>query len=395
MKRRIHVWDLPINKIYIQLSPEFREYFFKRIHNHFGSWRLVGDYVGMRRGDSTICINWRKGMNCYPLSTILELSETINISKRIIEENIIEIKYKTKLNKRGGNSGKSLYNPKFPIKINEYFVEILGHICGDGSIPTKTPHKGIKTIYVNSQPELIKEFKTFVQDVFGDIEPKCYTRDTIGYRRPNYSLNYPSIISIIILSVFDYKVDSEMLLPEFISELTNKEKSKFLRAIFDDEGTVYLGTNKRNIKLGMKPKLVVIGICNLLRDLDIYPSRIYTPENGMHNIEISGKSNIIKFSQRIGFKHPIKEAKLKKVINLGWKFERIPPNETKEKIIGYLDGKDFLSRKQIQNALDLTRYVISQRLLELEEDQIIEKKRIILRDKDKNINIISNMWRLK
>ena len=271
MNRYIHIWNLPIERVYVQFKEGFREDFFNKAYNKFNSWNDLGKFLDVKRADTTIARNWKNGTNCYPLTIIFKIGKLVDISKEEIEKNIIQIRCKTKLDKRGGSSGKPINNPKLPIKIDKNFVEMLGHICGDGSIPTKYSKKGIKLLYVNSEPKLVESFQYLIKEIFGDIEPKIYIREGIEYgkkyNRPNYAIQYPTILSLFVLSVFDYKVGDDMNLPNFINKLSFEEKCVFLRALYDDEG--YVSIKYRLVRIGLKPYNVVKDINNLLKDIGI------------------------------------------------------------------------------------------------------------------------------
>ena len=344
MEKNIHIWDLPINKVYIKLEDKFRKNFFSLIHKKFKSWNKAGKFFGIKRADTTLAINWKRGDVCCPLSKILEIANFLKISKKVIEKNIIEIKCKTQLNNRGGSSGKPIKNPKLPIKIDENLVEILGHICGDGTITRVQPHKGINFNYINSEPTLIKEFQNLMKQVFGDITPNILVRDKKPhYRRPNYVLQYPTIISLFVLSIFDYKTKENMTLPKFIFKMSKKAKCRFLRAIFDDEGTI----NDKSIVLGMKPQHIIQGIKNLLEDIGIKTPKIRKLNRGMHSIEIRKGEYVKKFEELIGFKHPRKAKILGNIINIGWKFERYDNYEAPTKIINFLKNNNKSSIKDL------------------------------------------------
>lgn len=344
MKEYIHIWDLPSEKVYVKLEDKFRKEFFNLIYKKFKSWNKVGQYFNIKRGDTTLAINWRRGDVCCPLSKIFEIANFLRISKKVIEKNIIEIKSKTRLNKRGGNSGKPIKNPKLPIKIDENLAEILGHICGDGTITRIQPHKGINFNYINSEPTLIKEFQNLMKQVFGNITPNILVRDEKPhYTRPNYVLQYPTIISLFVLSIFDYKTKEDMTLPSFIYNMSDKTKCRFLRAIFDDEGTI----NDKSLVLGMKPQHIVQGIKDLLEDIGIKTTRIRKSKRGMHLIEIGKEKYVKKFEELIGFKHPRKAKILGNIIKIGWKFERYDNYEAPTKIINFLKTQGRLSIKDL------------------------------------------------
>jgi len=319
MKTEIHIWDLPIKKIYIKLKDGFRERFFDGAYKKFGSWAKLGEFLQVKRGDTTLAKNWKLGQCCCPLKIILKMSKILNISKKDIERNIKEIKSKTKLIGRGGNSGKSILNPNLPVIINEDFVEILGHICGDGTITRVNPKKGISLKYINSEPILIKLFQEKIKKIFGDIDANIQIRSGKGYRRKNYVLQYPTILSLFVLSVFDYKTKEKMELPNFIFKMSEKSKCYFLRALFDDEGTVNI--KEKRIVIGLKPKKPIEGIRNLLISLKFHPTKLYKSGNIL-KISLQKKRDIILFNKIIGFKHPLKKEKLIIIIEKGWKFDR-------------------------------------------------------------------------
>ena len=66
MKRLIHIWDLPKERIYIKLNKKFSYYFFTRARSKFNSWKDLGDYLGIKRGDTILCVNWMKKNSYFP-----------------------------------------------------------------------------------------------------------------------------------------------------------------------------------------------------------------------------------------------------------------------------------------------------------------------------------------
>lgn len=386
MKTEIHIWDLPTNKIYIKFNEEFREKLFGLAHKKFGNFNLVGEFLNVKRPDTTIASNWRDGMNCCPLNLMIKLANRIEVPLTQLEKNVEEIRYKTKLNNRGGSSGKSIRNPKLPILIDEDFAEILGHICGDGSIVTSHMKKGIGFRYVNSEPHLIKSFQELMKTVFGDVEAGVIVRNGPGYRRDNYVLQYPSIISIIVLSVFDYKVDEDMDVPPFIFDMPKKAKARFLRAIFDDEGCVV--KNDKKIQFGLKPIKPLLNIKKLLSELGIKTGGIY--KGTTHRFEIAEQNSILLFRNIIGFKHPEKIKKLDNMIVKGWKFKRYYNGEAKEKIIELLRNKSSLCVKEISYILKRKDVTVREHLNNLREKGKAFNRRI--QQRVNSTNSFPNIW---
>jgi len=374
VKRTIHIWELPVNRVYINLRKDFREDLFNAAKVTFGTWDKLGKYLGVPRGDTTIACNWKGGKHCFPLIKALMVCKLAKVSKYELEKNIIEIRSKTKLLGRGGNSGKPIKKPKLPIKINEDFIELLGHICGDGSI-VKTSNKGMGLKYINSEPLLIESFQKLVKQIFGDVEPNVQTRShKPHYRRPNYYLQYSTILSLFILTVFYYRTGKDMLLPPFIFECSTKEKCKFLRALFDDEGSA-LVRNKR-IQFVIKPEKPFSDIRNLVSSNGIHVSKSYTMKNGVHKFEIASGDGVQKFAKLIGFKHPTKKQKLDKIIQTGWKFKRYPNGFVKIKIFSILKRKDS-TVKELVAEIGRCRETINSHLNNLKKENLVKNKRII------------------
>ena len=387
--KEIHIWDLPTSHIYIKFNRDFRENFFKLAREKFGNFNLVGKFLNVKRPDTTVAKNWRYGTNCCPLDLMIKLANQIGILVQDLEKNIEEIRYKTNIGKRGGSSGKPVKNPKLPVVLNEDFAEILGHICGDGTISRSNPRKGIDLKYVNSEPALIDSFQDLVRNVFGDIEPNIIRRNGIGYTRENYVLQYPSIVSLFILNVFDYKTDIDMELSSFISNTNLSAKARFLRAFFDDESCVQVKSKK--ILFGLKPVKPVLDVIKLLNEFNIRTGSIHKSTNGIYNkFEIGDQYSILKFKMFIGFKHPEKMKKLDKIIEIGWKFERFVNYIAKDKIIELIKNNGELEVSQISNILKRDKGTIQEHLENLRKEGKLESRKVQRRIN--NTNTFPNVW---
>ena len=112
--KEIHIWDLQTSYIYIKFNRDFREKFFKLAREKFGNFNLVGKFLNVKRPDTTIAKNWRYGTNCCPLDLMIKLANQIGIPVQDLEKNIEEIRYKTKISKRGGSRGKTGKKPQNP-----------------------------------------------------------------------------------------------------------------------------------------------------------------------------------------------------------------------------------------------------------------------------------------
>lgn len=390
--KEIHIWDLPTDRVYIKFKDDFSGKFFNLVHQKFGDFNKAGKFLNIKRPDSSLADNWRRGKNCYPLNLMLKLANEIRLPLEALESNIKEIKYKTIINKKGGSSGKPLLNPNLPIIVNEDFAEILGHICGDGTISRTNPNKGICLKYVNSEPTLIAGFQELIQKVFGLIQPNVIVREGAGYRNKNYVLSYPSIISLFVLKIFDYKIDKDMKLPSFIFSMSLDSKARFLRAIFDDESCVDVGRKK--ILFGLKPLEPVLDIIKLLSEFGIQTGNIHKYSDKIyHKFELANQNSVLLFDKFIGFKHPTKNKKLKSIIASGWKFKRYSNNQPKVKIIEIMSIKGGLEVRQISKILDRCDGTIQRHLENLKKDgQVISYK---TQRRVNNTNTFPNVWFIK
>ena len=390
--QEIHIWDLPTEHIYIKFNEVFRENFFKLAHKKFGNFNLVGRFLNVKRPDTTIAKNWRYGTNCCPLGLMIKLSNEIRVPLEELEKNIVEIRHKTNLCKRGGSSGKPIINPKLPVVVNEDFAEILGHICGDGTISKSNPKKGLSFNYINSELSLIEFFQNLMRIVFGEIEPNIIRRNGVHYKRENYVLQYPSIVSLFVLNVFDYKTDADMELPSFLGYMPTQAKARFLRAMFDDESCVQV--NSKAILFGLKPLKPVLDVMKLLNEFGIRTGRIHKYTKGIYNkFEIADQSSILKFKIFIGFKHPEKIRKLNRIIENGWRFERYCNHKAKERIIELIRMSGELEVSQISKILKRHKGTVQQHLENLKKEGKLNSHKVQRRIN--NTNTFPNVWNIQ
>jgi intein/homing endonuclease len=372
--QKIHLWDLPMDRIYIKFNNLFAEKFFNLAHQKFGNYKLIGDFLNLKRADTTLAGNWKKNMSCYPLYMIIALANKMDFPLPTLEENIMEIKYKTYIGKRGGNGGKSIINPRLPILIDENFAEILGHLCADGTISRSNDKKGLRLGYINSEPVLIENFKELIIKVFGQITPNILVRQGGGYRKPNYYLQYPSILSAFVLSVFDLKPGDDKDIPDLIFDMSKNAKGRFLNAMFDDDGTVTNG-KKGKIIIGLKPIIQIIKIKKLLTELGIRTGSINRYEKEFYRIEIAEQDSIKSFQKLVGFKHPKKTKRLEKIVQRGWKFKRYYDYECQQRIFSLLEKNNFLDVNQISEILKRHKTTIRGHLNYLKERNFVSNIR--------------------
>jgi len=374
MKREIHVWDLPLNEVYIKLNEEYNDNLFQKIYSKFRNWNHLGKILKIKRPDTSLARDWKKRFCSFPLKIALKMCDLTNSSRKELEKNICEIRYKKKLNDKGGNSGKPIKNPRFPIKIDEDFVAIIGHICGDGSMPICRSRSNISFCYINSEIKLINNFKRLVRSVFGGCDPNVIIRDDPNYyTKPNYYLRYPTIFSVIVLTVFKGKQDPL----EFPNYLLNSKKKKhsFLRAIYDDEGYV----NDRSIILRMKSREFVEGCKNILNDLGINTGILRKINNRqMHYLSIAQHSSIKLFNKNINLIHPMKKERISLIACKKLKFKRYRNFTIRNKILDILKCKES-NIKEISLVLNRNYSTIRGHILNLEKEKLLHRENNVIK----------------
>ena len=291
--KKFHVWDFP-DTLFLLFSPEGNEYFFSKMYYAFGSQKSFAEYLG----------KWRQEVNKYHKQSQLNKGQRypvyfpLNLFKKCVrffdmerlhylESNISEIR---------ANVGLSIYSPKLPIIENSALYRIIAHILADGFAGKgKTPY------YANMSSTLRNQFKKDLE-IFGKMK--------IYERIPNTTpiVCFPKTVSDILAHLFDVQFTHPNRVPESIFSASSKCRSSFLRAIFDDEGSISVG-----LTVTIHNYVIMRQIKRLLTMFDIKSSKVM-----IHiNIEQTDKiylqvlrKSFESFRKHIGFNHPEKAAKL-------------------------------------------------------------------------------------
>lgn len=320
---KIGINDLPEDRICLRLSDNFREKLFMTCRNLYGSYKKLNQCLSNlleRKLWEDSALWWSQNKNSVPLDVINKLIEMYNsslpqpISQSELENEIIAIS--VKLDKTGG-SGKYLYNPKFPIKLNPKLANLLGHLIGDGSEKSNNCFT-----YANKQKEIVDEVMDDVKSVFGEIQlniiqesgEKIKKNENKTYRWSYkiYIVRIPTIIWLIIKQFCKSFDSKSAVIPVSIWKGNKNIKASFLRALFDDEGSVYV--KEKKIKIKLTNKKLIQQIKRLLGQLSIECGRIQKDGKNCL-INICGFRDIKIFSELIGFTHTIKMSRLNDLLN--------------------------------------------------------------------------------
>jgi len=196
-------------------------------------------------------------------------------------------------------------------------IRIIAHLMGDGCVSKKY------FAYYNKNDTLLENFEKDVQFVFGDIH---FIKGTMKHGVSYVMVQNKPIFDFLKSIVEDYR-SFTLKVPEFVN--TKELQKEFLSALYDDEGSaplrIFKETNeiKRNVSLSSNSLIMIEQIKNiLLKTFGINPNKI-SKNTRLRNskiftnyvLNITGKENLEKFREQIGFKHPEKSAKLNLMLN--------------------------------------------------------------------------------
>lgn len=180
--KKIHIWDFPLNQIFVRLSNKFREELVSNLLNKFKSEPLAIGWVNKAsinygfnkkysRGSFYI---WKKGFAGYkkkkvtknfPLWVLIEISKRLSNSSKINNGVMEKIEKNVEYYCSIGGANR-IYNPKLPILVTPEFASIIFHFCGDG-------HLAINSRTSSSYRQLNKNTLNIVYDklvnCFGDF----------------------------------------------------------------------------------------------------------------------------------------------------------------------------------------------------------------------------------
>jgi len=217
--------------------------------------------------------------------------------KKLIK--VLDIDFNKMCNQIRGVKGQSeatiLFKKKLPFEIP---VELIAHLQGDGSIKIRD---GMCN-YTNQELSLINSFIETFQKIF-------ITKINI-YKAERYTqVNLPAAVGKILTSKFGTFSSKRFVIPK----LKNKKYIKrYLRAIFDDEGSVVEDRKRyRYISIRLRNKAALEQIRKFLSKLGIN-THIYKYKD---ELRISRFENIILFAKKVGFTHPLQKEKLRKLLN--------------------------------------------------------------------------------
>ena len=312
-----HILDFP-GTTYVYLQENFREEFFKSIFERVGGKRPYARFLGL--GQMTVK-HYHKGY-FYKNGTKYLQSIPVSLFKKSFGLMDDELREKLENNihllKAHGKSIPVL-NPKLPINESPAFYRIVAHMIGDGSAP-----KNHSPYYANTSKELREQF---IEDL--SIFVQVTVHETKTTTTP--IVCFPKVITDVLAHILDIKFTHPDKIPRNIFYSSDDCKSAFLRALFDDEGTI-----STNLAISMNNFNLVNEIKSLVNNLGIETSKVITKKNrlGRDNFYFSIKSKSFEiFRDKIGFFHPKKKNNLDAAINRKYRKQRTRSVESIDKDI--------------------------------------------------------------
>ena len=305
---RISLNELP-DELRIVLKKPFFEKLLLEGKREAGLWKQLARELKL---DYKSLVNMRNGeIKSVSVATLKTLMSITGVPIQEVEKNCVYV------------MSVGSVRVKIPIYSSPQLASLVAHTLGDGSIGEKR----FQVEYKNKSVDLIQNVVEAVKTIFNVEVPvtKC--------GRDIYTVMLPATIGRILYiagAVRGDKTRKVFDVPEWIKNGDLSVKVSFLRALFDDEGSVYIGSKSSNIKLCMGKSASLsdslINFFNSIRamlgDFGIKSKevRIYRKYSAKGEKKlilgfwITGKRNLKIFAQRVGFNSTRKQEKLETAI---------------------------------------------------------------------------------
>jgi len=372
---KVNLQGLPDN-VYIKIKIGYRKILFEKLKRRFNS---LYNLAKQTRIKCTYLYHYKNGGYCVSLRVlrkIFDLFPDKEIPKWMnkIERNLELIKF-------GIRNSKPIINPKFPVVFSDHKIKlsrIVGHLVGDGGVVNKVSDYHVH--YTNKSKKLIEQFKQDVLNVFGNV----HFSEGTDKRSKVYWIQFPSILGIMLMKLFGPQIKESKHIPKLILNGDEEIKSIFLRAIFDDEGSVII--SKYTISFTITNKKIAEDVKELLRGFGIRPNKTFKMvaagnQKSKYKFTITGKKDFQAFKNFVKFDHPAKKRKLEKMLERYTKCQ-YKKGEFKKLVIDTLRKKGKLTILEIAKQLERTPSgSFRDRIRELEKKNIITSN--VIRGKTK------------
>lgn len=201
-----------------------------------------------------------------------------------------------KIVKKVNRIGRNGTFVNIPTYIDTETAWLAGAIAGDGHMSSSKDDKwGVNIVFTNKDIELISRYKNIVEKKFG-----LKTQQYFHKEKKYYTIQCSSKILSEILEFFGVARGNKtktLDLSNGLLSLNEELIAAYLRGIFDSEGSV--SKEKRTINIILYNKKVIEKIFYALLRQGIHAN--LNKQYKEKRITITGKNNIYKFYQKIGF----------------------------------------------------------------------------------------------
>ena len=213
------------------------------------------------------------------------------------------------------------------MKITPEIALIHGHLCGDGSVYISKEKRSPGSLlnhkrrnlnvnmwyicYTNNNKELLNEFADAMMKQFKRKAQWPKGKSEVRYKGCKHIIEKLSVLN---------KNSYSWSIPSFISNAPSKIVAHWLRAFFDDEGSVIV--KEKKIKLDVVNERGLLSVRSLLKSLGI-ESKMYGPyksKNPNHALRfriVIGRNSLQEYHKKVSFTHPEKKIKLEFLVGQG------------------------------------------------------------------------------
>ena len=266
---------------------------------------------------------------------------------------------------------------RLPLEYSAKLAALIGHVMGDGTINSYGSFE-----YANKDYVLIEKIKEYVYRVFN-----CTTYREIKIRKPRgvvFKLIYPAVVGRLLKksgTPQGKKVIQTFDVPQWIKDSDYKIKSEFLRALFDDDGSVekhgmITFTNSKRKILRKYHDIYINSILSLLKDFEINGQARFVDrgdDNFKADIRITNLNNLEKFNKMIGFNQKKRHSRLEEILlNPTRKYDKL--GEGMIILYNILNETDkALTTEELSESIDRNLSMTRTYLFRLEKQDKIER----------------------
>ena len=252
---------------------------------------------------------WISGRRPIPLSFLIKLSK---IGRRVRQIGTVFDSREILLGCRYSNQ-----KIRLPKKTTESLAYIIGVILGDGCLAGRKTNKkqDWKIIVCFDNENHCNLFCDYFYKIFG-ILPKKHDYGR-GYIEADIN---SKVIYWFLIEFFEIKhgiKHDSIKVPSILKWQKRTVIAYFIRGLFDSDGTV-VPSNKK-VAFASTSKTIIGELKQILSDFGIYCSYSCWVKKGgfkpLYSLQICSKKSISAFKNSIGFSHPSKEKKLKRLCN--------------------------------------------------------------------------------